>query len=241
MKIHILIIISFFAVIGLQAQAQSLLNDKALLKKELDSTVAAKNLSLNSVAVSPAGDWVILFGDIGYSFVRTAPAVSEALQKNNTEKTYLKDIDFYENAGWSLITKHNAFSGDKIPEHIKKQLQSINRAKQTVKCLDFNPKGEGVIIYGYNSFYGKALPDNFKRKMYELQNRNQRVKYAAVNDDGSWVILYAKYGFSCYKTPHTLNEQLKTLARQKTDIQRVFLLGDYWIVSAENSKIYSNL
>lgn len=241
MKISKFIIVSLLALIGIQAQAQSLLNDKALLKNELDSTVAAKNLSLNSVAVSPAGDWVILFGDIGYSFVRTAPAVSEALQKNNTEKNYLKDIDFYENAGWSLVTKHNAYSGDKIPEHIKAKLQGINRDKQTVKCLDFNPKGEGVLLYGYNSFYGKSLPDNFKRKMYELQRRNQRVKYAAVNDDGAWVILYAKYGFSCYKTPDALTNRLKALARQKTDIQRIFLLGDYWIVSAENSAIYSNL
>jgi hypothetical protein len=221
--------------------AQPEIKDKNLLIQELDSTVEAKNLPLNSFALTPAGDWLILFGDIGYSYIRTTPKIENTLQSYNAEKVYLKDIDFYENAGWSLITKHNAYTGDKIPEHIKNQLQSINQQKETIKCLDFNKSGAGFILYGYNKFYAKDLPKTFTDKMKDLQGRNQRVKYAAVNDDNSWVILYGKYGFSYYKTKDSLNDKLKLIAGQRKTLNRVFLEGDYWILTSDDAKIDSNL
>ncbi len=241
MKTLNILIITLFTTLSVQMNAQILLNNKDLLKKELDSTLNSQNLALNSLAVSPAGDWIILFGEIGYSFVQTAPTISETLKKNNTEKNYLKDIDFYENAGWSLITKHNAYNGNKIPKHIKTKLKAINQAKQTIKCLDFNTTGKGFILFGYNSFYGKDLPSNFKAKMYELQRRNQEVKYASINENGAWVILYGKYGFACYKTPLPLIKKLKELAKQKTPLERIFLFGEYWVLTTENAKIYNNL
>ena len=241
MKTRKTILTAISIILSFGISAQTIINNKDLLKKELDSTITANNLPLNSISVSPAGDWIVLFGDIGYSFIRTSSDIEEKLTKYNTEKTYLKDIDFFENAGWTLITKHNAYTGKNIPVHIKDQLAKINKKKLTIKCLEFNKSGAGLILYGYNSYYGKDLPASFNKKMKNLQYRNQRIKYASVNDDNSWVILYGDYGFSYFNIDPSAAEKLKSLSKQKKEINRVFLINEYWLITSGKSKIHTNL
>ncbi len=229
-------------LISIGVQAQGILNDKELLKNELDSTISKQKIALNSIEISPAGDWIIFFGDYGYSFVRTSAKISKLLEENNSHKNYLKDIDFFEDAGWVLLTNHNAYKENKCPKHITSKLYQINKQRQNVKCIDFDEKGNGFILYDINKVYSKGMPKNFMDKVYQLQAHNQDIKYMAVNNKSkSWVILYANYGFACSKTPAKLNQTLQKLTKQKIILDKIFLFDKYWILTTQKSKIYSNL
>ena len=108
MKIKHLFTLGVAMLISATLFAQSGINNSALLKSELD-TISKQKLNINSVALSQAGDWIILYGDIGFSFVSMPEKLAAKLDTVNANQIPVKDIDFIGNNGWILLSQGNAF------------------------------------------------------------------------------------------------------------------------------------
>ncbi len=72
------ILFILFAIIYTNiASAQTqVVKDLALLKSELD-TIVKNGLPINAVTLSPDGNWTVIYGDMGYAFVKAPSATAK--------------------------------------------------------------------------------------------------------------------------------------------------------------------
>lgn len=236
--IKLTLIISALVISGF-AKAQQKINNPELLKSELD-TISKQKLPVNSVAVNQNGDWIILYGDIGYSFISMPEKLSEKLENLNKKQVPVKDIDFTGKSGWLLLAAGNAFYSDSIPEKLSAALKRINKQGKTITCFD-NFKNAGVLLYGKNSFFQKGIPENLKKKLNQLKSRNQYIKCVALTKDEGWMVFYGKRGFSYFNIPVAVSVKVKELVQNGSSLDKIFFIREKWIVIYDNYKYTGNL
>ena len=143
MKTKLLFLASFLFVSLFSITAQNEINNLNLLKSELD-TISKQKLPINSVALNQNGDWIILYGDIGYSFVTMPGKLSSRLDTLNKQQKVVKDIDFTGKSGWVLLAQQNAFYSDSLPAKMLAGLKKINLKGQEIKSVDAYGENSGV-------------------------------------------------------------------------------------------------
>ncbi len=228
-----------FLIISLSGNSQTVINNTILLKSELD-TISKQKLPINSVAVNQKGDWIILYGDIGYSFVTMPEKLVLKLDTLNKKQIPLKDVDFIGKSGWSLLAANNAFYSDSIPEKLLSGLKRINNQGHNITCVD-TYKDKGIILFAENSFYQQNISPLLKKKLSDLKYRNQKIKNIALYKDNGWIVLYASKGFSYYKIPEDLSDKIKEISKKVSKLNRIFFLGDKWIIIFDDYKFSTNL
>jgi len=223
----------------LLTQAQKI-NDIQLLKSELD-TISQQKLTVNSVAVNQNGNWIILYGDIGYSFTQMPQKLSEKLETLNKKQIPLKDIDFIGKSGWLLLAAENAFYSDSLPEKFLNALKQVNKQGQTITCAD-TYKNKTLLLFGKNKYYKQNIPETLKKKIINLQYRNQYIKNAALTKNDGWALLYATKGFTYKNIPVATAEKMKELVQNGSSLDKIFFLPDNkWIIIYDKYKYASNL
>jgi hypothetical protein len=239
MKTRNILFFIVFLLISYSGNSQTVIHNSALLKSELD-TISKQKLPIVSVALDQNGDWIILYGDIGYSFVNMPQKLAKKLDTLNKKQIPLKDIDFVGKSGWVLLAEDNAFYSDSLPQKFLSGLKKINQKGKIIKCIDvFEDKG--IVLYTHNLFYRENIPMSLEKKLSDLKYRNQRVKNVALTTDDGWIALYATKGFSYYNIPAEMSEKIKRLVQNGSGLNDVFFLGDKWIVVYDNYKYISNL
>jgi len=239
MKIRSIFTIVLLFVISFSGNAQININNSDILKSELD-TISKQKLPIVSVALNQKGDWIILYGDIGFSFVTMPAKLSAKLDTLNKKQVPLKDIDFAGKSGWVLLAEDNAFYSDSIPEKLLSGLKRINQQGKIIKCIDIF-KDKGVVLYTPKSYYQHNVSPLLKKKLSDLKYRNQRVKNIALTKNDGWIVLYAVKGFSYYNIPVAMSAKIKELVQNGSKLNKVFFIADKWIVVYDDYKYISNL
>ncbi len=235
---NIIFVLFLFFIIG-KGQSQSTINNLNLLKSELD-TLSAKKMPIVSVALNQAGDWIVLYGDIGYSFIRMPKKLSETLDTLNKKESLLKDIDFSGKSGWVLSVQENAFFSDSVQGKLLSNLKKINQQGKSLVSID-TYKDKSIAVFDRNYFYHEKAPASLKKKLSELQYRNQIVKNIALTKNDGWLVLYSAKGFAYYNIPLATAQKIKQLIQNGSYINKVFFLNDKWIVVYDDYKYVSNL
>ena len=234
-----LILIIAFLLISYSGNAQTKINNSELLKSEID-TISKQKLPIVSVALNQQGDWIILYGDIGFSFVSMPAKLAAKLDTLNKKQIPLKDIDFTGKSGWVLLAEDNAFYSDSLPPKLLAGLKRINQQGKIIKCVDVY-KNKGVVIYTYKSYCQQNVSALLKKKLSDLKYRNQKVKNIALTKNDGWIVLYATKGFAYYNIPVAMSVKIKELIQNGSILNKVFFLGDKWIVVYDDYKYISNL
>lgn len=239
MKTRKLIPVILFLLFSYFGNAQTKINNLTLLKSELD-TISKQKLPIVSVSLNQKADWIILYGDIGFSFVNMPAKLAAKLDTLNKKQIPLKDIDFTGKSGWVLLAEDNAFYSDSLPVKLLTGLKKINQQGKIIKCIDVY-KDKGVVIYTFKSFYQHNISSALKKKLSDLKYRNQKVKNIALTKDDGWIVLYGSKGFTYYNIPVVMSTKIKELVQNGSKLSKVFFLGDKWIVVYDNYKYISNL
>jgi len=239
MKTRKLLFIVSFLLFYSAINAQTKINKPELLKSELD-TISKQKLPIISVALNQQGNWIIFYGDIGFSFVTMPQKLAAKLDTLNKKQIPLKDIDFAGKSGWVLLAEDNAFYSDSIPEKLLAGLKRINKQGRIIKCIDIY-EDKGIILYTPKAYYQQNIPALLKKKLSDLKYRNQRVKSIALTKNDGWVVFYASKGFSYHNIPVEMSIKIKELVQNGSKLNKVFFLGDKWIVIYDNYKYASNL
>jgi len=234
----------FYILIGLIlsvyfAQSQAIVNNLPLLKSELD-TLQKNKMPLQSLAVNRLGEWVIVFGDWGYSFINMPGDVKTALADISSKEMNIKDIDFAKNGSWLILHDFNDHTGELKDAAELDAIKQIRQKEKSITCYVPMPDSGAVMIYGDNSFYKKNAPQLAVQKLKSLQDRNQRVKHFAVTPQKGWVLLYANKGMSYADIPEDLAAKLKSLAETAETIDKVFFFADKWLVIYDSCKYECN-
>jgi len=232
-------LLGFLFTFGIGFSQSTTVKDLALLKTELD-TLSKNKLPINAISVAPDGNWTVIYGDMGYSFVNAPAAASKKIKELNGKEKSLKDIDYIK-GGWLLLAQDNAFFGDSVPDDLRTALKSIHADKQRINSVSFTPEGKWVVLYERNAFMHRGIPAAALRKLQNLNYRNQYIKQIEFSPNGGWVILYANKGFTYSGIPEEAANQLKKLDNQNKSIDRIFFVGDKWIITTEKSGYFSNL
>ncbi|NOZ35466.1 MAG: hypothetical protein GXO80_09240 [Chlorobi bacterium] len=239
MKTKQTLLITVFLLLSYFGNTQTTINNESLLKSELD-TISAQKLPITSVALNQNGNWIIFYGDIGFSFVTMPAKLSAKLDTLNKKQVPLKDIDFVGNSGWVLLAEDNAFYSDSLPAKILSDLKKINQQGKIIKCISiYNDKS--VVLYTPKTHYQHNISSLLKKKLSDLKYRNQRVKNIALTKKDGWIVLYAKKGFSYYNIPLSMSIKIKELVQNGSTLNNVFFLGEKWIVIYDKYKYISNL
>lgn len=239
MKTRKLLSVILFLLISYFGNTQTTINNSALLKSELD-TISKQKLPIISVDLNQNGNWIILYGDIGFSFVSMPDKLSAKLDTLNKKQIPLKDIDFAGKSGWVLLAADNAFYSDSIPDKLLSGLKRINQQGKIITGIDVY-KDKGVVLYTPKSFYQHNISAVLKKKLSDLKYRNQHIKNIALTKDDGWIILYASKGFTYHNIPIEMSEKIKELVQNGSVLDKVFFLGNKWIVVYDDYKYISNL
>ncbi len=239
MKTKNFLLITALLMFFYSGNAQTKINNSELLKSELD-TISKQKLPIVSVALNQQGNWIILYGDIGFSFVSMPAKLSDKLDTLNKKQIPLKDIDFIKKSGWVLLAEDNAFYSDSIPENLLSGLKRINQQGKIIKCIDVY-KNQSVVLYTYKSYYQQNTSSLLKKKLSDLKYRNQKVKNVALTKDDGWIVLYAAKGFSYHNIPVAMSTKIKELIQNGSSLNKVIFLGEKWVVVYDNYKYISNL
>ncbi len=235
---NFLLVILFLLTVHF-GSAQTKINNSDILKSELD-TISKQKLPIISVALNQNGNWIILYGDIGFSFVTMPAKLSAKLDTLNKKQVPLKDIDFAGKSGWVLLARDNAFYSDSVPEKLLSGLKRINQQGKIIKNIDIY-KDKAVILYTPKAYFQHNISALLKKKLNDLRYRNQKVKNIALTKNDGWIVLYAVKGFSYYNIPLTMSTKIKELVQNGSKLNKVFFLGDKWIVVYDDYKYISNL
>jgi len=239
MKLKTTFTIVLLFVISFSGNAQININNSKTLKSELD-TILKQKLPIMSVAVNQKGNWIILYGDIGFSFITMPTKLSAKLDTLNKKQIPLKDIDFAGKSGWILLAEDNAFYSDSIPEKLLSGLKRINQQGKIIKCIDIF-KDKDIILYTPKAYYQHNTSSLLKKKLAELKYRNQHVKNIALTKNDGWIVLYAVKGFSYHNIPVAMSTKIKELVQNGSKLNKVFFIADKWIVLYDDYKYISNL
>lgn len=239
MKTRKILSIILFLFISYFGNTQTTINNPALLKSELD-TISKQKLPIVSVDLNQNGNWIILYGDIGFSFVNMPAKLSAKLDTLNKKQIPLKDVDFAGKSGWVLLAADNAFYSDSIPEKLLMGLKRINQQGKIITGIDVYENKE-LVLYTPKSFYQHNISSVLKKKLAALKYRNQHVKNIALTKDDGWIILYAAKGFTYHNIPVEMSIKIKELVQNGSNLNKIFFLADKWIIVYDNYKYISNL
>ncbi len=239
MKKYLKITVFLFFIIFLvhnTAQSQAI-KDIETLKSELD-TISAQQLPINSIALTPDSNWVILYGDIGYSYTNLPPKIVEKLSLLNKEEKVLNDIDFY-GASKVILYEDNAFYSDSLPETLSTALSMLNKNGRKITGMNYAPNGAWIILYNQNSYFQNNIPGSCRKKIENLAYRDQIIKQVAFCDK-AWVVFYSFAGYSYSGIPEKAAKQIDKLYKENHELNKIFFLANHWVIVYDSYKYVSD-
>lgn len=224
--------------------AQSAISDQLLqnCKKELDD-IATKKVDIHDIAFNTDGHWLILYGDIGYSYSFIPSPLENMLTKLNSEGTNINKSVIMSDSSWILVYGDKQYTSQNINPDISTDLTSAANHKKNIKCLAIS-QGCRLTVYGTNGFIAKGIPPKMAEKLEQVNKKKWPVREAAFyqyqNQEG-WVLLYGKRGIAFQNLPDDITAQLQKFVKQGKNINLVRFYGNKWIIIYDGYKSITNI
>lgn len=231
------IIFIFAFLVPTMLWSQNYLSKFQKLKEELDYIASVKQ-KIKTISISESGDWVILYGDVGYSYSAMPNLAKNYLSKCNSQGILLKDFDFFNDSSWVCISSHNAYAMKYAPSDIHKKLKFLNKNRVKIYNLSYN-NGHWAIVYGRGNIEAHNIDENMQNNIKLLKKNNRLIKKIEFCNEG-WLILYGKNGFKANNLRQDLISSLNNLQKADNEINTVAFFNSAWIIIYDDYKYLSN-
>lgn len=233
-------IIVFSVLTPLIASAQTI--DSQLLencKKEL-ADISTKKVEIHDIAFNADGHWLILYGDIGYSYSYIPSPLENMLTKLNSAGTSIDKALLLSDTSWALLYNGKEYTAQALPAELSTDIAAAQKKQKNFRCLAYNA-GERLTVYGANGFIAKGVPQKMAAKLAQLNHKKVPIRESAFYGSDGWVLLYGRTGMAFQGIPNDLCSLLQKLAKKGTPVNLVRFYGNKWVVVYDGYKVETNI
>ena len=213
-------------------------NKFSKLKEELEY-IAENKIEVKNIAFSCEGDWVLFYGEIGYSYNFLPEKAKERLTELNKNEDIITDFEMNKDA-WVTISNNNAYSVFKIDKGLVSTLKKLNKNGKKIKDVDFSKNGGWVILFGKSGFASNKIPDIATQKLQKLNKKKKETYKIELYKNNGYVILFENNGLTFENIPSDTENKIKELQKQKSKINIIKFYKDKWIIIYDDYKYYCN-
>lgn len=219
--------------------AQDFYSNIMALKAELNY-IDSIGQTIKSISISPSAEWIILYGDFGYSFSTLPPKAKEYLKKINQEKSKINDFDYISgDTSWVCLSKNNAYAFERIPKQLGEDLKKLNKQQVAVYQLSYS-KNRWSIIYAKGKVLYSGFTKNATEKIQKLQENDRLIKYIALNDASGYIFLYGRNDYWAENIAQECINELEKLKKNNNEINLVSFFNSAWIIIYDKHKFVCN-
>ena len=235
---HILILTLLMPVL---VAAQDAADSRLLqnLKKEL-ADISSKQVEIHDIVFNSDGHWLILYGDIGYSYSYIPTPLENMLVKLNSEGTAINKAVMLSDTSWALVYNGNQYTSQSLPSLLSTDIASAQRKQKNLKALDVSGD-KHLIVYGNNGFIAKGLPQRMVQKLAQLNSKRVPIRESSLCGNQGWVLLYGRNGLAFQNVPDDLARLLNKFGKNGTTVNLVRFFGGKWVVVYDGYKVESNI
>ncbi|MBN2893153.1 MAG: hypothetical protein JXL97_14885 [Bacteroidales bacterium] len=217
--------------------AQDFLSKFTKLKEEIEY-IETQKLEIKTVSIAPSGDWVIVYGDFGYSYNNLPSSAEAHLKKNNTENYKIKDFDFLNDTSWVCLSRHNAFALKYTPQSLVDELKKLNKSKESIFQLAYS-NGKWAIVYGKGEVATYNVDQELETTIKQLQKEKRLIKSIEFSTSG-WIILYGKNDYKTNNISTEIEAELKKLKDEDAEINHIVFFNAAWMIIYNDNKYVCN-
>lgn len=221
------------------AFSQDLLSKFMALKGELNY-IDSIGQNITSISISSSGDWIILYGDFGYSYSNLPKSALAYLNKLNSDQSKIKDFDFLaSDTAWLCISKHNAYAFKYASKDLADDLKQLN-AKQVPIYQFTYLANQWAVVYEKGKIAYHNIPQDAIDAIKNLQSQNRIIRYIALYPNNGWLLLYGKNEYTDKNIPQDCENQLSYLKTNNHEINNVVFFNQAWIIIYDSHKFSCN-
>ncbi len=183
---------------------------------------------VTNVSFTFDGGWLVLHGKNGYSSKGIDTAVTDELDKLNTDGKAIQWVAFSPDGGW-VINSDAGFTSLNLPKDFHDKLTELNTTKKlNVKWATFTADGGWVFLVGDNGYSAKGVPQGATDELDKLNAKAKTVIMdIAFTADNDWVVLYDANGYA-WSTgiDSQVTDKLKEINDAGTDLRQIVFTND---------------
>ncbi|MBP5502726.1 MAG: hypothetical protein IKR94_02755 [Bacteroidales bacterium] len=236
----LLYIIVFSVLVPLITTAQTI--DSQLLencKKEL-ADISAKKVDIHDIAFNSDGHWLILYGDIGYSYSYIPSSLENMLGKLNSAGTSIDKALLLSDSSFVLVYGGKQYTAQSLPTDFATELEAVSKKDKNIKSVAYK-NGTRLMVFGSNGFIARGLPQKMVAKLAQLNKKKAPIRESAFYGTDGWVLLYGRTGMAFQGIPDDLCSVLQKFAKKGTVVNLVRFYGDKWVVVYDGYKVETNI
>lgn len=238
-KIFYFIALSLLGMAGAAAQTYESAQLLERCKQEL-LDISSKQVAIHDIVFNTDGHWLILYGDIGYSYSYIPSPLENMLVKLNSAGTDINKAVLLGDTSWVLLYDGNKYTSQSLPEGLTFDLESITKKDKPFKSVSFS-SDKRVTLYGTNGFIAKGIPQRMAAKLAQLNNKKVSIRESAFYGSDGWVLLYGRSGLAFQNLPDDIVAVLQKFAKKGTPVNLVRFYGDKWVVVYDGYKVETNI
>jgi len=155
--------------------------------------LANLGITPNTIAFTPNGGWVILYGSNGYDSSNLPQDALTELAAIHNQKSTINTIAFTPSGEWIIIFGgYGYYPSANFPQDALNEITTLNQQKTTINSVTFTPNGEWVIISnnGYHANWSSNFPQNAQNTILTKLNAGDTLQNIAFTPSNGWVLLY---------------------------------------------------
>lgn len=188
-----------------------------------------------NVAITRTNGDVALYGRCGYAASNIPKGLRDELNKLNSQKAYIDDVQLTERGKWVILYGNNgAIWSAGLPSDFVEKIKEFNRENYIITSLSFNDKGDWVII---SDKYYAASSTEIKNWLSEGNEKYGQIWSVCVTDDAIVAVFEGGYKFR-----GNISQSLQdALDNTKMDVYRLKISGSAWFFADKNGNYRYNL
>ncbi len=217
--------------------AQDFLSKFTKLKEEIDY-ISTQKQEIKTISIAPNGDWLVLYGDLGFSYNNIPKSAKLHLEKNNKNNFLIKDFDFVNDSAWVCLSRHNAFAMRYVQQNLVEELKTLNKKKENI--YQFASQNEKwIIIYGKGKIASYKIEPELQKTISNLKKQKRLIKKICFSNSG-WVVLFGKNDYKTHNVNQDVINELENLKKKDKKINFVVFFNAAWIIIFDDNKYLCN-
>jgi CubicO group peptidase (beta-lactamase class C family) len=190
--------------------------------QETISNYAENNTDIDEIAVTPAGEWVIIAGAV---VVASDSFPAFTLQKIKQYIDAGKKIDvvsFAPNGSWVVVAEglHWRSSGLPHPEELEDKIKERLDAGKRIDEIQFTSNGTGWVIISGSWAWSKNVPDELFRAVRDRNASKRRIQGISIGEGNRWAV-YADQWIATSGANSTMLARVKSWPAEKKSVSLI--------------------
>ena len=219
------------------AQNSTRLRSLTELKSELDN-LEKNEIKVQSISIADSGDWLLLFGDFGYSYNMIPNKLASLIKSQNSKQTILKSAQLFNEQEWFLASENTTNIAVKNVE-LYKSFKLLKSKNKNIRKVIVNSDGQWLILYNGNGLIFSKIPVNMQQQLKRIKSIKSTIDNIYV-DGNSWLIQYGKTNISFKNIPNSLAPAFKQLVEKKYTVNHIEINKGNWVIVYNNYRYMCN-